>query len=69
LRTKSEQVVASLKKGNKIKLTYRGKEIAYLSPIENKKINWQDDVFFTLPSLATDLGTITNKEIDQLIYG
>ena len=79
LRQRAEAVVADLRRGVTLTLTYRGKPLARLEPIrpEPDEIG-ADDALFTLgeqagvaadPALAADNAALTNADIDRALYG
>lgn len=50
-------------------LTYRGVDIALITPInKEEEINLQEDPFYNISSIAVEAGGLTNDEIDKLIY-
>lgn len=74
LRQNSEAVVADLRRGQTLTLTYRGKPLARLLPIgaADEEIG-TDDLFYTLQDHAA-AGTegneaMSNAQIDQTLYG
>ena len=47
-------------------LTYRGKPAAQLT-LANRRPP-KDDIFYRLPDFAVSMGSLTNKEIDEIVY-
>jgi antitoxin (DNA-binding transcriptional repressor) of toxin-antitoxin stability system len=74
LRKNSEAVIAQLKRGLPLTLSYRGKPIAKLIPISPDKDQIQpDDPLYRLAEHAdagaVDNHSLTNEQIDQTLYG
>jgi len=72
LRRRSPDVIKWLKNGEQMALTFRGKKIATLLPEEDpaQRPIPQDDPIRRLCELAEPgLGSMTNEEMDQLLYG
>ena len=68
-RKHAERILRRVQQGQGLILTYRGKPVARLEPIHNKKIG-ADDPFYRLDQLAVSTGKpLTNEEIDQIVYG
>ena len=68
-RRHAEAIIAKVRQGKRLILTYRGKPVIRLEPIIESQIG-SDDPFYTLDSLAVPGGhSVTNEEIDQTIYG
>lgn len=70
LRRNSEKLIYNLeKKGMSFILVYRGREIAYLTPVQKKKTKKRkDDPIFNLSNFAVDMGSLKNSEIDSILY-
>ncbi|MGI8605006.1 MAG: type II toxin-antitoxin system Phd/YefM family antitoxin [Verrucomicrobiales bacterium] len=71
LRSRGRDIVRRLEKGERLALTYRGKKVATLvpeSPPANRVIP-ADDPIRRLHEIAEPMGSMTNEEIDQLLYG
>lgn len=67
-RHHAEAIIRKVGQGKRLILTYRGKPVMRLEPIENGKIG-RDDPFYTIDRLAVPLGrSLTNEEIDQIVY-
>lgn len=68
-RAEAEAILKQVGKGQSFVLTYRGKPVARLEPLREREIS-SDDPMYRLSELATSNGeSITNQEIDRLIYG
>lgn len=68
-RHKAAQVIATVRKGQSVLLTYRGKPVARLEPVAAGAVP-ADDPFYRLSQLADGGGrSLTNEEIDRLVYG
>ena len=69
LRRDAEGVLRRLKRGENLVLTYRGAPVVRLSPY-GSEIPSEDDPFYKLIDHATGDGeSLTNDEIDKIIYG
>jgi prevent-host-death family protein len=67
-RRHAEAVIRKVRQGQRLILTYRGKPVMRLEPIEEPHPA-ADDPFYALPQLATQDGrSLTNEEIDQIVY-
>ena len=71
LRTQSRNVLRWLKTGEPLALTFRGKKVATLLPEENaaEQPIPTDDPIRRLHELAEPMGSLTNEEIDRVLYG
>ena len=68
-RLHAEKILAQLKSGQRIILTRRGKPVARLEPIPGKTVD-SDDPFFSLDELADASGkSLSNSQIDDILYG
>lgn len=69
-RKHAEAIIAKVRQGKHLVLTYRGKPVLRLEPITDADVN-ADDPFYSLHSLATSQGkkSISNEEIDEILYG
>jgi prevent-host-death family protein len=67
LRMNAERILAQVQKGQRMILTRRGKPVARLEPIEKEAKS--DDPFYSIAELAGPAGSLTNKEIDEIVYG
>jgi prevent-host-death family protein len=69
LRRRADEIIAQVRRGQRLLLTYRGKAVATLEPVRDSQIA-EDDPFYRLPELAEAKGrSLTNREMDDLIYG
>jgi prevent-host-death family protein len=67
-RRDAERIIRKVKQGQRLILTYRGRPVMRLEPIQDQKIS-SDDPFYGLAQLAVPGGkSLTNEEIDRLIY-
>ena len=68
-RGQAESILKRVRKGQSFVLTYRGKPIARLEPMGKPEVQG-DDPIYELASLASSKAEgLTNKQMDQLIYG
>ena len=67
-RRDSEKVLARVKKGERLILTHRGKPMARLEPIIDNVPN-PDDPFYSLTDLAVPGKSLSNDQIDEIVYG
>jgi prevent-host-death family protein len=68
-RRDTEAIIRKVRRGQRMVLTYRGKPVMRLEPIADEEPS-DDDPFYALPSHAVDNGgSLTNEEIDQIVYG
>lgn len=70
LRQDSKSVIRSLRRGERIFLTHRGKPLARLEPASATKDAWEDAIFH-VEKLAkpSPLGRFNHDEIDEIVYG
>ena len=67
-RRDAEAVIRKVRQGKRLILTYRGKPVMRLEPIQDDKVG-PDDPFYALAQLAVPNGrSLTNEEIDQTVY-
>lgn len=71
LRSKGREVVKRLDRGERLELTYRGRKVARLEPVREDRRGpvSDDDPIRTFHKIAEPLGSMSNKEIDRLLYG
>ena len=68
-RKGADAVLKQVCKGQAFVLTYRGKPVARLEPIRPTDVD-ADDPVYRLAELASDVaGPLSNKEIDEILYG
>ena len=69
LRRDAARIVRQLSRGQRMVLTYRGKQVARLEPLQDDTPG-KDDRFYKLADLAVEQGTgVTSEEIDKIVYG
>jgi antitoxin (DNA-binding transcriptional repressor) of toxin-antitoxin stability system len=70
-RSKGREVVKRLDRGERLALTYRGRQVALLEPVreDRKGLIPADDPIHKFHRLAEPLGPMSNEDIDQLLYG
>jgi prevent-host-death family protein len=67
-RKRADQVLKMVRKGQRFVLTYRGKPVARLEPLEPTEIG--DDPIYDLDELASHRAKpLSNREMDSVIYG
>jgi antitoxin (DNA-binding transcriptional repressor) of toxin-antitoxin stability system len=68
-RKNPEAVIRKTMQGKRMLLTYRGKPVMTLEPVQQTDKPDKNDPFYTLATLADSGGSsLTNKEMDALIY-
>jgi antitoxin (DNA-binding transcriptional repressor) of toxin-antitoxin stability system len=67
-RRHAERIIAQVQKGERMILTRRGKPVARLEPIRGNSVD-ADDPFYSLCELAEPAGSLTNRRIDEILYG
>ena len=68
-RTRAEEIIQQVQKGEEMILTYRGKPVLRLQPLGQREIA-DDDPFYAIDDLATADGpSLTNQDMDKLVYG
>jgi len=67
-RRDAEAIIRKVRQGRRLIMTYRGKPVMGLEPIE-ASVPSPDDPFYKMAELATaDARPLTNEEIDQIVY-
>ena len=67
-RRNAKAVIQRALRGQRIILTYRGKPVLRLEPIESGTVD-QDDPIYSLADLADPEGEpLSNREMDRIIY-
>lgn len=61
-------IIAQVRKGQRLILTCRGKPVARLEPIIDE-IPDANDPFYSLPELAESGQSLSNAQIDAIVYG
>lgn len=67
-RRDAERIIARVQKGARLILTRRGKPVARLEPILAEQVD-ENDPFYSLCELAEPAGSLTNRHIDEIVYG
>lgn len=67
-RRDAERVLAKVRNGERLVLTHRGKPVARLEPILDVPVD-ADDPFYSLCELAEPAGSLSNRQIDEILYG
>ena len=67
-RRDAEKIIAQVQSGERLILTRRGKPVARLEPIRRERLD-ADDPFYSLCELAEPAGSMTNRRIDEIVYG
>ena len=68
-RNRAERIIAQVRKGQEMVLTYRGKPVLRLQPLREDEIA-EDDPFYALDQQADAKGkSLTNRQMDKTIYG
>lgn len=67
-RRDARGIVRRLRRGQRMILTYRGLPVARMEPITEETVA-EDDPIYSLSDIAVrDLTSISNQEIDRVIY-
>jgi len=67
-RRNAKAVIRKVWRGQRLIVTYRGKPVMRLEPIQGKSLG-PDDPFYKLAHLAkADRRPLTNEKIDQIVY-
>jgi len=68
-RKDAESIIRKARQGKKMILTYRGKAVIRLEPIEERGTQ-DDDPFYAIDQVADPDGeSLANTEMDGIIYG
>ena len=68
-RKNAQKVIRWARQGQRMVMTYRGKPVMRLEPIENDVAD-TDDPFFKLAGIAQGKKEqLSNKQMDKIIYG
>jgi prevent-host-death family protein len=67
-RRNAERIISQVQKGERLVLTRRGKPVARLEPIRDTSFD-ADDPFYSLCELAEPAGSLSNRRIDEILYG
>lgn len=69
LRRRAGEIVARVRRGETLVLTYRGRPALRLVPVQ-QEAPAEGDAFYRLPELADRRGSsLTNRQIDAIVYG
>jgi prevent-host-death family protein len=68
LRLHTERIIAQVQKGQRMILTRRGKPVARLEPLANENLD-AEDPFYSLSDLAVPGRSLSNVQIDEVLYG
>lgn len=68
-RGQAESILKKVCKGQSFLLTYRGKPIARLEPVGKPEVSGDDPVYDLASLASSKADPLTNKQMDQLIYG
>lgn len=69
LRHRADEVIAAVRQGRELVLTYRGKPALKLVPLPRVAVG-EDDPFYQLANFADEDGeSLTNEQIDRAVYG
>lgn len=67
-RKDAEGVIRRARQGQRMILTYRGKSVIRLEPVDDEPVG-KDDPFYSLDQLADSKGKrLSNQEMDKIIY-
>ncbi len=69
LRFDFGRVLKAMRAGKTLTLTYRNKALARIVPLPTQEPLREDDAVFRLHELAEPIGPLTNRQIDEAIYG
>ena len=67
-RNDAERILAQVIKGERMVLTRRGKPVARLEPITETTSD-ENDSFYSLIGLVETGKSLSNKQIDDILYG
>ena len=68
-RKNSKKIFERAKHGERMIITYRGKPMCRIEPVENK-VPDEDDPFYQIDRLAeSKTGHLNNAQMDKIIYG
>ena len=68
-RKNAAQILRDVARGQRVLLTYRGKPMVRMEPVGRESFD-DDDPLFRLTELTQTEGkTMTNREMDEAIYG
>ena len=67
-RQQADAVLKQVVKGHSFVLTYRGRPIARLEPIKQNSVDANDPIY-GLTDIAEAGGSLSNEEMDKILYG
>ncbi len=67
-RLDMDRILSQVKEGQRMVLTRRGKPVARLEPMGND-VPDSDDPFYSLTGLGNAGESLSNKQIDEILYG
>jgi len=68
-RTAADQIIDQVRKGQRLILTYRGKPVARIEPVQPEDVD-EGDPFYSLTALPDSKAkSMTNRQMDDTIYG
>lgn len=70
-RRNAEKIIRWSKQGKRMVMTYRGRPVMRLEPIEEKEAVSEDDPFLQLEGIAEgkQREDLSNEKMDEIIYG
>lgn len=66
-RRDAESIIRKVQRGKRLILTYRGQPVMRLEPIVEEKVDPADPIY-TIYECAVSGASLTNEEIDGLLY-
>ena len=69
LRRNAKQIVDRAKHGERMLLLYRGAPSVILEPYREEKVDYRDDPLFSLAPVVEKGESLSNEEMDEIIYG
>jgi antitoxin (DNA-binding transcriptional repressor) of toxin-antitoxin stability system len=68
-RKNAEKIIRWSRQGKRMVMTYRGRPVMRLEPIQDDTVS-EDDPFLQLDGIAVgEKENLTNRQIDEIIYG
>ena len=70
-RRDAQRIIRAVERGQRFLMTYRGRPVMHLEPAKPATEIREDDPIYHLAALAdaTPGKSLTNEEIDQVLYG
>jgi antitoxin (DNA-binding transcriptional repressor) of toxin-antitoxin stability system len=69
LRQHAKQIVERAQHGERMLLLYRGAPSMILEPYRAENTDYENDPVFSLPSVKGNGESLSNEEMDEIIYG